>query len=169
MRFYKFFSLILFLSPFLAGCFDTPDYPDKPEIEYDDISRDIVVAQATGGYKDSVVVSVKFKDGDGDLGLSQQEITDGAPYNFIVKQFRRVNGEYVEYEPLESLSGHFQVLSNDDEAGPLEGVIHYTGIQIYHTFYPYAKDTVKFEISIKDRAGNISNTISTDSVILRAI
>ena len=168
MRFYKNILVFFIFTGILWGCFNVPEFSNTPEVTFNKISRDIVVAQETGGYKDSVVISLNFKDGDGDLGYSQLEIADGAPYNFIVKQYRKVNGKYVEYMPNTSQSGHFHTLSTD-KPGPLKGIIHYTGIQIYHSFYPYAKDTVKFEIGIRDRAGLISNMVMTDSVILRAL
>lgn len=172
MRFLKIIAVFFFSATFLGGCFSVPEYPDAPEIEFSDIVSILRVDEVTGGYKDSVIISVKFRDGDGDLGYVQQEIDSlanaGGGHNFLVKQFRRVNGKYVLYEPLETQSGYFHRLSGD-KPGPIEGTIHYSGIQVYHSFYPYAKDTVKFEIYIRDRAGNISNTIMTDSVILRPI
>ncbi|MCD8540187.1 MAG: hypothetical protein LRY55_10755 [Leadbetterella sp.] len=172
MRFLKIIAVFLFSATFLGSCFNVPDYPDAPEIEFADIASILRVDELTGGYKDSVVISVKFRDGDGDLGYVQREIDSlaraGGGQNFLVRQFRRVNGRYVAYEPLESQSGYFHRLSGD-KPGPIEGTIHYSGIQVYHSFYPYAKDTVKFEIYIRDRAGNISNTIMTDSVVLRLI
>lgn len=170
MRFYKIIAVILFASTFLGGCFNTPEFPNTPEIEYSEILSTPRVDQESGGYKDSVVISIKFKDGDGDLGYDQQEIDSlakaGAAPNFVVKQFRKVNGAFVEYVPLESLSGFFHRLSSE-KPGPIEGTLHYRGIQIFHTFYPYAKDTVKFEVYIRDRAGNISNTIETEPVVLK--
>ena len=172
MRFLQIIAAFLFSATFLGGCFSVPDYPNVPEIEFSDIQSILRVDEVTGGYKDSVIISLKFRDGDGDLGYMQQEIDSlaraGGGHNFLVKQFRRVKGKYVLYEPLESQSGYFHRLSAD-KPGPIEGTIHYSGIQVYHSFYPYAKDTVKFEINIRDRAGNISNTILTDSVILRPI
>lgn len=172
MRFLKIIAVFLISSTFLGGCFSVPDFADSPEIEFADIVSVLRVDEMTGGYKDSVIISVKFRDGDGDLGYVQREIDSlasmGGGHNFLVKQFRKVNGSYIVYDPLESQSGYFHRLSGD-KPGPIEGTIHYSGIQVYHSFYPYAKDTVKFEIYIRDRAGNISNTIMTDSVILRPI
>lgn len=172
MRFLKIIAGFLLSSTFLGGCFSVPEFADNPEIEFSDISSFLRVDELTGGYKDSLVISVKFRDGDGDLGYTQREIDSlakvGGGYNFLVKQFRKVKGEFVVYEPLEPLSGYFHRLSGD-KPGPIEGTIHYRGIQVYHSFYPYARDTVKFEIYIRDRSGNTSNTIVTDSVVLRPI
>ncbi len=172
MRFLKIIGVFLFCGTFLGGCFSVPEFADAPEIEFSGIENFLRVDEQSGGYKDSVVISVFFRDGDGDLGYVQREIDSladrGGGQNFVVKQFRRVNGRYIVYEPLETQSGYFHRLSGDSP-GPIEGTIHYSGIQVYHSFYPYAKDTVKYEIYIRDRAGNISNTILTDSVILRPI
>lgn len=172
MRFLKIITVFFLSATLLSGCFTVPEFPDSPEIEFEGIQSILRVDELTGGYKDSVIISVKFHDGDGDLGYEQWEIDSlariGGGHNFLVKQFRRVNGSYVPYEPLELLSGYFHRLSGD-KPGPIEGKIRYRGIQVYHSFYPYAKDTVKFEVYIRDRAGNKSNTIMTDSVILRPI
>lgn len=172
MPFNKFFLVILFFAIVLTGCFEIPDYPATPEIEFTKITSEPRLEQQTGAYKDSVVISISYKDGDGDLGYMQWEMDSlsklSTGYNFLVKQLRRVNGKYVEYKPEESLSGYFQHIS-PDKPGPIEGVIHYSGVQIFHSFYPFARDTVKFEIYIKDRAGNISNTITTDSVLVRTL
>lgn len=171
MRFYKISAIIFVLSTLLSGCLSIPDYPDTPQIEFYDISSTPSVDQNTGGYKDSVVISIKFKDGDGDLGYTQSEIDslrNTSNYNYVVNQFRKVSGEYVPYVPIEPYSGYFFQISNE-KPGPLEGIIHYNGVQIYHSFYPFPKDSIRFEVYIKDRAGNISNTITTDPVYVRYI
>ncbi|NBA88204.1 hypothetical protein GVN16_20695 [Emticicia sp. CRIBPO] len=157
----------IFSAVALASCYKEPNFALKPEIEYNSIKKDIRIDQFFGGYKDSVVVSVKFQDGDGDLGLNDAEIAEAIKvnnFNYVIKYHRRVNGKYVEYIPLEPLSGFFPRLKNDGKDGPIEGVLSYT-MQFLHAFTP-KKDSVKFEISIKDRAGNISNSVETDMIIL---
>lgn len=177
MRFLKIIAVFLFSATFLGGCFSVPEFADSPEIEFAGIQSILRVDERTGGYKDSIVISVKFRDGDGDLGYDQWEvdslIKNGIPENnFFVKRFNKRNGKYVPFvhpNPnfLVLLDGRFHRLSGD-KPGPIEGVIHHF-IDEYHGTYPYAKDTVKYEIYIRDRAGNISNTIMTDSVVLRPV
>ncbi len=172
MRFYKIIAGLLISSTFLGGCFSVPEFPLTPEIEFDRISSVPRLDQTIGAYKDSIVISVKFKDGDGDLGYEQREIDSlrqrGGGQNFIIKQFRKDKGKYVEYIPLDPLPLYFHRLSSD-KPGPLEGIIHYNGVQLLHSFYPYARDTIRFEVYIKDRAGNTSNTVVTDSVVVRTL
>lgn len=172
MLFNKNLLFILFLGVSLSSCFEVPDYPDKPEIEFVKIASEPRLDQFLGGYKDSVVISIGFKDGNGDLGYHQWEIDSlrksAEGYNFIVKQLRLSEGKYEEYQTAESLSGYFQRIS-PEKPGPIEGVIHYSGVQILHGFYPFPKDTIKFEVYIKDRAGNSSNVVTTDSVVVRTL
>lgn len=61
---------------FLASCFDPPTYSPIPSIEFDNIIfRDVADPSAV----DSLIVSVRFKDGDGDLGLDPSLRSDTLP------------------------------------------------------------------------------------------
>jgi len=65
-------GLLLFgISMGAAACFDPPDYPFTPEISFEDIS--FREAKAVGE-SDALVLTISFKDGDGDLGLSTTAI-----------------------------------------------------------------------------------------------
>lgn len=171
MRFFK-ILLPIFCPLLILGCFSVPDYPNSPSIEFAKIISVPRLDQFTGGYKDSVVISVKFKDGDGDLGYEQWEIDslrkNGDGYNYIVKQYRKNRGVYEPFTTADSQSGYFHRLFSD-KPGPLEGTLHYSGVEIYHAFYPYKNDTLKFDVTIRDRAGNASNTITTDSIIVKTL
>ncbi len=170
MRFNKILPLFLLVA--CLGCFSVPVYDRSPAIEFADIQNFLRIDERSGGYKDSVVISVRFRDGDGDLGYDSWEIDSlkkkGVASNFIVTQYRKNKGKYEVFTPVEPYDEFFHRLSGD-KPGPIEGVIHYSGIQVYHSFYPYPKDTVKFEISIRDRLGNLSNKVMTDSVVIRPI
>jgi len=85
---------------FMASCFDPPQYSPIPSIEFDNvIFKDI----ADASLADSLIVTVRFKDGDGDMGLDPSEIA--IPYNnkyyfkfsdgsFITYKTRRTNPNY---------------------------------------------------------------------------
>lgn len=65
----------------ITSCLDSPEFPDTPSIEYDDISYIEV-----GGFleSDSLIVRLRFEDGDGDLGLRSDVSADrNAPFNEI--------------------------------------------------------------------------------------
>jgi hypothetical protein len=58
-------SLILFgISLIVVSCFEPPTFSSKPQIEFEDI-----YFGKSSTKTDSVVLTISFKDGDGDLGL----------------------------------------------------------------------------------------------------
>ncbi len=70
-----FFPVVLALA---GSCFDPPEYPNVPQIEYEGIE----FFDGKGQDVDSLVLSISFVDGDGDLGLPAKGldfISD--PYN----------------------------------------------------------------------------------------
>ncbi len=87
----------------LASCFQPPEYSPVPTIEYDNI---IFKDVSDPSLADSLIVSVRFKDGDGDMGLSASISADNAiPYNnkyyfqfsdrtFVTYKTKRTNPNY---------------------------------------------------------------------------
>jgi hypothetical protein len=62
-----------------SACFNPPEYNNVPNIEFEGVS----FSKSPNG-QDSLVVSVSFKDGDGDLGLSANSGPDTeSPYHEI--------------------------------------------------------------------------------------
>jgi len=67
----------LFLPAFVISCFDPPEYPIVPEIEFKSIK--FVDPPDTPDSKgqvafDTLVLSIDFKDGDGDIGFSDDDL-----------------------------------------------------------------------------------------------
>ncbi len=58
----------------LFSCFDPPVFPVEPQIEFQQVYFSDVPVE-----DDTIVLTFKFKDGDGDVGLDNQEID--YPYN----------------------------------------------------------------------------------------
>jgi hypothetical protein len=165
-------KIVLFISFvfLMTSCFKEPEFSLSPEISFDSISSSIRLDQFIGATKDSVVVTIKFQDGDGDLGYNETQKTiaqESDNFNYIVRSFRKKNGKFNLYEPLIPLSGYFPSLKMDDKPGPIEGTLSYT-IEFFHAFTP-KKDTLKFEIQIKDAAGNISNVATSEEIVLNQI
>ena len=53
-----------------SSCFDPPEFPIIPEIEYENVRFvDVPDPNPSQFTTDSVVLEIKFMDGDGDLGL----------------------------------------------------------------------------------------------------
>jgi hypothetical protein len=163
------FSAVTLLS--FNACYKEPDFALTPEISFNKIEKFIRLDQFSGAKKDSIVLTVNFKDGDGDLGYNSDEIgkkVSQTDFNYIVKPSRRIKGKLTEFTPLESFSGFYPKLKTDDKIGPIEGKLSYR-ISIETAFWPVKRDTVVFEIFIKDRAGNKSNSITTEPLVINTL
>jgi hypothetical protein len=165
---------------FACEIINGPNFPDKPKIFFRDI-RKFRITDPLGNSNDSISVALKFQDGDGDLGIAAEEIgqppfekdiqnPDGSTspnpryFNYHVRGFRQVNGEWVEEEFIPTLSGQFPILNTGKE-GPIEGTLYY-GIRFPLTPSSPANITYRFEIFIYDRAGNRSDPVTTEPVII---
>lgn len=163
-------AFLLFAAVAFSGCYKEPEFSATPQIEFESIGKQVRIDQFSGANKDSVVIAVKFQDGDGDLGFNNEEISEAIPnanYNYVVRSFRKVRGSFVEFNNKEDeipYSGFFFRLKNDDKIGPIEGTLRYS-IDFPHPFTP-KRDSVQFQITLKDRAGNMSNTVETETIVL---
>jgi hypothetical protein len=167
-------SLIVVIA--IAACKRPPDFPVVPEISYLSLTKTI-------GYKDlgpgscstcpdiitkidSVVISIYFKDGDGDLGSSS------GTENYFCKVLIKKGNAFVRLEdslrnPIDKNST-FPSLNPDGKQGPLEGTLNFGPSLDIRTVAgnmgilpPF---TLKFQVAIKDNAGHLSNEIVTDTV-----
>jgi len=171
--------LLLFcvgLFAFFQACVPRPTFPFVPNIKFESISK-VTIRSATDP-KDSIIVAIRFEDGNGDLGLGPTDTlppyqtlnADRTPneffFNYYVRMFRKNRGRYEEvvFTGL-TLNGRFPLLNTSRQNRPLQGVIR-RGIEIRTAAYPFVNDTVRFEIQIADRALNKSNIIRTDSIVI---
>jgi hypothetical protein len=76
----------------LSGCIKKPDYPDAPSIEFFSLNRYIITNSNFSGETDSIVFTVLFKDGTGDMGLAPTE----PPYSEYDIQFNS-SGDTIKY------------------------------------------------------------------------
>jgi hypothetical protein len=160
---------------FLASCNSKPDFPLEPSITGSSISNIKVLDKFSSTdtkkiYKDSVIISINFRDGNGDLGVNEADkikLSNAGKFNYLVRRFVKIKGKYVLFDPIPSHSGNFVALKSGNKAGPIEGVLNYS-----IDFFPLnglKKDTVKFEIQIMDKAENLSNSVLTDSVLVNEL
>lgn len=54
----------------LSSCFDPPEYSNTPEIEFENIAFKETPSSQDA---DSIILFIKFRDGDGDLGIAPNE------------------------------------------------------------------------------------------------
>ena len=89
LSFYLFGSLFMIMG--LSACFSEPEYGEAPVIT---AIEDLYFVDVDGG-ADSLVISIAFTDGDGDLGLSSRELDNDRFGPFKLPLPRR-DGELVK-------------------------------------------------------------------------
>ncbi|WP_324671189.1 hypothetical protein [Hymenobacter sp. GOD-10R] len=167
--------LMLFVGLAVSSCIATPDYPDTPEISFKSITQQRF--KTDDGTFDSVKVTISFRDGDGDLGLSnddtnppyQQKNLDGTLNRFYNNYFFQAqvlrNGEYRDtiLNKDQPYDGRYPLLNNTGRAEPLKGDLTFSQRVFVGTFYYGSR--IRYKVSIVDRALHESNTIFTDPIL----
>lgn len=178
-------SLVCVTGAGLNGCINAPDYDTKPEIDFR--SLDKVYVPRSGGLlaRDTLKFALDFKDGEGDLGLSDNDIktapynsTTGGPngrgygVNFIIQPFIQRNGRFEKYiiAAQGEYDGRFLRLDDVDggeaKPAPLRGTLRYKlPLELDGSVFKPG-DVFRFEIRILDRALHESNTITTTPITL---
>lgn len=175
------------LAASLSSCLKAPEYPVTPSISFNDIQVIRLQPKQAGGQPlDSIRMTINYQDGDGDLGLSPDE-RKNPPFDFQKGTNRFYNNFFVEPFVRNAATGRYESLvskglltpgayngafphpttTTDSKAAPIKGTITYAPLAfgLGDIFQP--RDSVRFEITIADRALHVSNTITTRSVYIR--
>jgi hypothetical protein len=180
-RVITFFTAAVISMPLFWGCRKPPEFPPEPAITFKE-ARTLLSSQG----KDSILrVTITFTDGDGDLGLKQEDtlapFTGTYYYNMYAEYFELKNGSwnkryYIEYKDSISGTDTFQVpvskpivftyrvpyLEPKGKNKALQGEIDSDISTIGFA------DTCRFDIYIYDRALNKSNIVTTDPFLINA-
>jgi hypothetical protein len=174
--------LIASLSIFVLACTGEPDFSFTPEIGFSNIqvvttSSPDILGNITK--RDSVIISIDFKDGDGDLGFSEEDYkalikkTGDSIKTIDVNILVAKNGKYTKSNPVEKIGGNLKGFrfKQGTKAGAIEGIIDYSTSFGYTNFDKIPgltgkSDTVKFTVQIMDRALNKSNVTETSPIVL---
>jgi hypothetical protein len=154
-------ALLVMVAAVGMGCLKTEKFPAEPLISDPRIER----------RSDSLLVTVHFTDGDGDVGLADSDTLP--PFNSSSYYYNNVF-----YLPEKLVNGvwtpqnlpfqyRVKVLTPSGQNKALEGEI---GITLRNAFFLipplFAGDTVRFTVKIVDRALHESNVLTTPSVKL---
>lgn len=159
-------KIILLCFLFAVGtesCGDSKNFPDEPQIEYVGINKLNFKQSQTA--PDSIVFFLTFTDGDGDLGVA----TNGNDIEIIDSRFPN------DPEPA-SLAMVPVMGSSGGISGDLQ-IIKILLPQIdlccllpngrtCETLEGFPEDVFHYKIRIKDRSGNWSNAVETDSITI---
>ncbi|MBX2817348.1 MAG: hypothetical protein KTR24_15170 [Saprospiraceae bacterium] len=149
-------SVIVLLG--MLGCIKAPEYPDEPELTYEGLSSNRMIQSDLN--LDSTILFLSFTDGDGDVGTDTEVnlfVTDTRD-DFVAARYRL---------PFIPVAG-----SNNGVSGDIQLVLFTTCCTYPNGQAPctpseeFPSDTVIYEIYMMDRAGNISNKVLTDPIIL---
>jgi hypothetical protein len=145
------------LSALFFACNEkAPEYPVEPKIEFLRLSKSTFNAVRGANVptpEDSILVTIKFEDGDGDLGTEDKKdytlaytdprypIGDGNPTTFTINTFPQNGvGKAISGEITAKIKGLCCTLGCDNTEQP-------------------PTELVPFKLFIKDRAGHKSNEI----------
>lgn len=123
---------------------ETPPPAPEPSIEFISVSPSTLVQ-----FNDQVIVKIKYKDANGDLGdLNPDE------HSMIVKDDRLQNADTYHIQPLAPIS---------EENIPIEGELT---LKLNSMFLigTGTSETTTLRIKLKDRAGNWSNEVSSTPI-----
>jgi hypothetical protein len=151
----------------LMYCVKPESYPIEPKIEFSRFSRDTISPS------DSFSVFINFTDGDGDIGPDPDAPTQVdtfcvTPDSVILKNqrfnffYRDSRDKCIQYAatPYLSPTGKYKGIKGD-----IEVKLNASCKRVCSS--SPCQDTVSYEIILKDRAGHVSNTITTSKLILK--
>ena len=172
----------------LHSCISAPSYPIEPAIDFKDLR--VVHVPAGGGLlaRDTLKFALNFRDGDGDLGLSDDDIKTppfnattgghnnrGYSLNYYIQPFIKDpnTGRFTQFVTpppfgkVGEYDGRFLRLdAADAKPAPLKGVLNYRlPLELDGTVFRPGQ-VLRFELSILDRGLHESNKITTPEVTL---
>lgn len=154
----------------ISSCVKPPTYPDEPAIKFISVSKQNMMEG------DSLLITISFTDGNGDIGAPDGTQTiDTLPFackvpsgnsNFYYDPFKTMfilderdscymsvyKAAYIEPKgKFDDISGEIAIISPPVAC---------------KKFPPQALDSVRWEIRIRDRSGNFSNPVFTPYVTI---
>jgi hypothetical protein len=159
-------AMILFSVMALApGCSKEDPYPVIPEIEFTGYAN----LYDTGMYATKGVLTIGFRDGDGDIGLATNDTlypynkSGLYYYNYVIAYWELQMGTWVPVDLNPPYSARIPVLTPFGMEKSIRGIIVDTlNLNPVPVF-----DTIKFELFIYDRALHKSNVIFTPPITVR--
>ncbi|MBO2007771.1 hypothetical protein [Hymenobacter negativus] len=179
----------------LGGCIQAPDYSFTPEIDVKEVRKVVVPPAGGNSTSNEITFVLNFRDGDGDLGLSDDDIKT-SPYtdpatsaaaarnhtdntlNYYIQPLKLVGGTFVPYITPPGTFGKFgqydarfpRLDGTDAKPAPLKGQLNYV-FPIFldgnGTSGSYSPgDVFKFQLTILDRQLHVSNTVTTEAITL---
>ncbi len=147
VKFIRTYLLAFIFSIIIAGCDQGPLFPEEPRVAFVDIQPRVVKQ-----FQDSIVVTLRFQDGDGDIGL----LDSVSDRNNLILIDSRIGSTLTEAQ-----ATNFYTLPNltPDARNPsIQGEIT---VKLDFTIKTTAEpeEQVRYQIRLRDRSGNYAKPI----------
>ena len=162
--------LLLAAGLFTSSCREKITYPPVPYIEYVSFTK----IPTTNGIDSKGTLKFSFTDGDGDIGLSESDtlypFNTGSIYYYdlFIKYYRKHHGIFLA-DSLEFTNNcRIPIVTPDGENKSIKGNIEV--ILFINNPKPIpipTYDTICYDVTLVDRALNMSNTIRTPDIIVK--
>lgn len=138
-------SFLLIVSLYAASCKKDSAVSSVPVIKFLDVNSTSIKE-----FKDSLVLRFEYTDADGDIGEDNPDKND-----LFIKDRRLANADYYFVKPLSPPGSEIKI----------KGII---SVQIKNTFLLGTgnSELTQFDIKLRDRAGNWSNSINTPNITI---
>jgi hypothetical protein len=182
-------ALLGLASAGLNGCIQAPEYSTTPEIGFKEVK--VTYINDPNSPINELTFILNFQDGDGDLGLSKDDI-DTAPYNqaaqsaavrrghpnnqlnyYIQPYIKDASGRFVQFTnpaPFGKLGEYDATFPRLDGAdakpAPLKGELNYRLPLTLDGSIFKAGQVFRFELTVLDRQLHVSNTVTTSEITL---
>ncbi|GAB4318974.1 MAG: hypothetical protein Kow00127_11080 [Bacteroidales bacterium] len=150
----------------LFSCSTEEVYPVIPEISFEEF---VLLYNPQSGINERGVLKISFKDGDGDIGLYQNETEPPYDYNLFIRYFEIQNGDTTEVLLIDPVSGdtanfnaRIPLLTPEGHNKSIKGEIEDT-LFVYNPLSQF--DTIMFSVYLVDRMLHQSNTIYTPLIV----
>ena len=169
-------SIFVFITLLLVffSCKKYDDYPPEPDIEF----MDFTLLRDAQGIDQRGVLRFSFTDGDGNIGLYDNDSLPPYDYNLFIRYFEQQNGTFKEvflvtptyindstivYDTA-TFNGRIPILTPAGKNKAISGEIEDT-LFVNNPLSSF--DTIMFELYIQDRDLNKSNVIQTPPIVIK--
>jgi hypothetical protein len=141
MKKYTFIPIFILLT--FVSCSKDSEISSVPFIKFLDVNSTSIKE-----FKDSLLIRFEYTDADGDIGEDNPDKND-----LYIKDRRLANADYYFIKPLSPPGSEIKI----------KGII---SVQIKNTFLLGTgnSELTQFDIKLRDRAGNWSNSINTPNI-----
>ena len=156
--------LFLFFLAAISSCVTVPNYPDEPTLAFEGFSKNAMRQGVFG--EDSIIMTLSFTDGDGDFGTADTGIEKN-----IFMTDKRTGEIFREFKaPFVPIEGAANGISGTIDVKLYTTCCIFpknTGIPPCESPQAFPSNELILDIYIKDRAGNISNTVTSPPITLQ--